>query len=115
MRISDWSSDVCSSDLALTKLVTNMMSTSDFAAFPQRWALQETGTTTDDDLDWDEGDGGDAADEKNPVDLQSQLISGPGRIWPLRNMKAVGQFSAAAVAQFLKPINTFTGDRKSGV
>src|SRR3546814_13140523 len=85
MRISDWSSDVCSSDLALTKLVTNMMSTSDFAAFPQRWALQETGTTTDDDLDWDEGDGGDAADEKNPVDLQSQLISGPGRIWPLRS------------------------------
>src|SRR3546814_14473774 len=86
-----------------------MMSTSDFAAFPQRWALQETGTTTDDDLDWDEGDGGDAADEKNPVDLQSQLISGPGRIWPLRNMKAVGQFSAADVAQFLKPITTLTG------
>src|SRR3546814_16630593 len=46
---------------------------------------------------------------KNPVDLQSQLISGPGRIWPLRNMKAVGQFSAADVEQFLKPINTFTG------
>lgn len=94
---------------ALTKLITNMMSTSDFAAFPQRWALQETGTTTDDDLDWDGGDGGDTADEKNPVDLQSQLISGPGRIWPLRNMKAVGQFNSADVEQFLKPINTFTG------
>lgn len=93
---------------ALTKLVKNMMSTSDFAAFPQRWALQETGTTTDDDLDWDSGSS-DAADEKNPADLQSQLISGPGRIWPLRNMKAVGQFSAADVEQFLKPINTFTG------
>ena len=94
---------------ALTKLIKNMMSTSDFAAFPQRWALQETGTTTDDDLDWDGGDGGDVADEKNPVDLQSQLISGPGRIWPLRNMKAVGQFNSADVEQFLKPINTFTG------
>jgi hypothetical protein len=93
---------------ALTKLITNMMSTSDFAAFPQRWALQETGTTTDDDLDWDAGDS-DTQDEKNPSDLQSQLISGPGRIWPLRNMKAVGQFSAADVEQFLKPINTFTG------
>src|SRR3546814_16179705 len=46
---------------------------------------------------------------RSPVDLQSQLISGPGRIWPLRNMKAVGQFSAADVEQFLKPINTFTG------
>jgi hypothetical protein len=93
---------------ALTKLITNMMSTSDFAAFPQRWALQETGTTTDDDLDWDEGDS-DTADTKNPSDLQSQLISGPGRIWPLRNMKAVGQFTSADVEQFLKPINTFTG------
>lgn len=90
---------------ALTKIITNMMATSDFAAFPQRWALQESGTTTDDDLDWDE----DGADEKKPADLQSQLISGPGRIWPLRNMKAVGQFQAADMEQFLKPLNTFTG------
>lgn len=93
---------------ALTKIITNMMSTSDFAAFPQRWALQETGTTTDDDLDWDEGDS-DTADTKNPSDLQSQLISGPGRIWPLRNMKAVGQFQAADVNQFLQPLDKFTG------
>jgi len=93
---------------ALTKLITNMMSTSDFAAFPQRWALQELGTTTDDDLDWDAGDS-DAADEKNPTDLQSQFISGPGRIWALRNIKAVGQFTSADVEQFLKPINLFTG------
>ena len=93
---------------ALTKLITNMMSTSDFAAFPQRWALQEQGTSTDDDLDWDAGDS-DSMDEKNPSELQSQLISGPGRIWPLRNMKAVGQFNSADVEQFLKPINTFTG------
>src|SRR3546814_18417719 len=53
---------------ALTKLDTNMMSNSDFANFPQRGALQETGTTTDDDLDWAEGDGGDAADEQNTED-----------------------------------------------
>lgn len=94
---------------ALTKIITNMMSTTDFAAFPQRWALQENGTTTDDDLDWDEGDGGATADTKNPSDLQSQLISGPGRIWPLRNMKAVGQFQAADVTQFLQPLDKFTG------
>ena len=93
---------------ALTKFITNMMNTSDFAAFPQRWALQETGTTTDDDIDWNNGDS-DTADETNPSDLQSQLVSGPGRIWPLRNMKAVGQFETADVEQFLKPINTFTG------
>lgn len=94
---------------ALTKIITNMMATTDFAAFPQRWALQENGTTTDDDLDWDEGDGGATADTKNPSDLQSQLISGPGRIWPLRNMKAVGQFQAADMDQFLKPLDKFTG------
>lgn len=94
---------------ALTKIITNMMSTTDFAAFPQRWALQESGTTTDDDLDWDEGDNGATADTKNPMDLQSQLISGPGRIWPLRNMKAVGQFQSADVDQFLKPLDKFTG------
>lgn len=93
---------------ALTKLIKNMMSTSDFAAFPQRWALQETGTTTDDDLDWDGGNP-DFSDTQKPTDLQSQLVSGPGRIWPLRNMKAVGQFQSADVEQFLKPINTFTG------
>jgi len=91
---------------ALTKLITNMMSTSDFAAFPQRWALQETGTTTDDDLDWEAGN---ESGDQNPSDLHSQLISGPGRIWPLRNMKSVGQFTAAEVDQFLKPINQFTG------
>lgn len=94
---------------ALTKIITNMMATTDFAAFPQRWALQESGTTTDDDLDWDEGDGGATADTKNPSDLQSQLISGPGRIWPLRNIKAVGQFQAADVTQFLQPLDKFTG------
>lgn len=93
---------------ALTKLIKNMMATADFSAFPQRWALQETGTTTDDDLDWD-GPDSDTADTKNPMDLQSQLISGPGRVWPLRNMKSVGQFDSADVDQFLKPINLFAG------
>lgn len=93
---------------ALTKLIKNMMATADFSAFPQRWALQETGTTTDDDLDWG-GPDSDTADTKNPTDLQSQLVSGPGRIWPLRNMKSVGQFDAADVDQFLKPINLFAG------
>lgn len=93
---------------ALTKLIKNMMATADFSAFPQRWALQETGTTTDDDLDWD-GPDSNTADTVNPMDLQSQLISGPGRIWPLRNMKSVGQFESADVDQFLKPINLFAG------
>lgn len=92
----------------ITKLITNMMSNTDFTAFPQRWGMQDTGTSTDDDLDWGEADS-ETVDTTDPVDLQSQLISGPGRIWMLRNMKAVGQFATGDVEQFLKPINAFAG------
>lgn len=91
---------------ALTKIIANMMSTVDFAGFPQRWALMDQGTSTDDDLDWASGN---EEETTNPDNLQSQLISGPGRVWALRNVKAVGQFQAADIDQFLKPLNTFTG------
>lgn len=92
----------------ITKLVTNMMGNADFTAFPQRWGMQETGTTTDDDLDWGTS-AADQTDETDPNNLQSQLTSGPGRIWLLRNLKAVGQFATGDVEQFLKPINAFAG------
>lgn len=94
---------------ALTKFIVNMMDNTDFSTFPQRYALKESGTTTDDDLlDWDGGDP-DTADTKNPTDLESQLVAGPGRIWTLNNVKAVGQFDTADIEQFLKPMDKFTG------
>lgn len=86
---------------AITKLVRTQMTITDFAAFPQRWALTETDTTGDDDLDW----GSD--DTQSPEDLESNMTSGSGRVWILDNMKAVGQFSAADVDQVLKPLDKF--------
>jgi hypothetical protein len=84
----------------ITKLVRSMMTITDFASFPQRWALGETGAGSDDDFDWED-------DETAPEDLASELITGPGRVWWLRNVKNVGQFSEANVDQTIKPLDKF--------
>ncbi len=90
---------------AVTKLITNLMSTIDSAAFPQRWGIVEAGASTDDDADF----GDDAADDElDPGDHQSQLIASPGTIMLLKYLKSVGQFQAAEVSQFLDPLNWVT-------
>lgn len=81
----------------LTKLVKNMMSTSDFAAFPQRYGLLDPVGLAD--------DGDELDDDVSPEEANSQMIAGSGRMWLLRFMKSVGQFDAADVDQFLKPID----------
>lgn len=85
---------------AITKSVRSMMTIMDFASFPQRWALGETGAGSDDDYDW--GD-----DDSLPEDLASELTSGPGRVWFLRNVKNVGQFVEANIDQVIKPLDKF--------
>ena len=85
---------------AITKLVKSMMTITDFASFPQRWALGETGAGSDEDFDWED-------DDTAPEDLASELISGPGRVWFLKNIKNVGQFSEANVDQVVKPLDKF--------
>lgn len=86
---------------AITKLVRSQMTVTDFAAFPQRWALGETGVGTDGDEDW-------LSDESPaPSDLQSDFISGPGRVWKLTGTRMVGQFPEANVDQILKPLDKF--------
>lgn len=88
---------------AITKLVQSQMTVTDFAAFPQRWALGETGIGTDGDEDWlEDGDGG-----TDPNDLESSFVSGPGRVWKLTGTKQVGQFQEANVEQILKPLDKF--------
>lgn len=86
---------------ALTKLVNSMMSAADMSAFPQRYALLDPQATSDDDLDWDDDD------DVAPEELESQLISGPGRVWMLRYVKQVGQFATTDLGQFLDPMNWF--------
>lgn len=87
---------------AITKLIAGQMTSTDFAAYPQRWALSEPGSTgNDDDLDW-----GDDEDEE-PGDKESALVSGPGRVWMLNNVKSVGQFQTADPDAFLKPLDKF--------
>lgn len=86
---------------AITKLVRSQMTVTDFAAFPQRWALGETGVGTDGDEDW-------LSDEDTaPSDLQSDFVSGPGRVWKLTGTRQVGQFQEANVDQILKPLDKF--------
>ena len=86
---------------AINKLVSGQMTATDFAAFPQRWALSRQNANTDTDLDFGEDD------TRSPEDLQSNLISGPGRVWLLDNVDKVGQFPAADADQFLKPLDKF--------
>jgi hypothetical protein len=85
---------------AVTKSVRAMMTIMDFASFPQRWALGETGAGSDEDFVWDD-------DETVPEDLASELISGPGRVWFLKNIKNVGQFVEANIDQVIKPLDKF--------
>lgn len=86
---------------AVTKLIRQQMTITDFAAFPQRWALGETGEGSDIDFDWGE------SDDQDPDDLASQLTSSPGGIWVLKNFRGVGQFQEANVDQVLKPLDKF--------
>lgn len=87
---------------AITKLVKSQMTVSDFAAYPQRYALGETGVGSDDDFDWD-----DDRDGANPEDLASNFVSGPGRVWVLKGTQAVGQFASADIQQVIQPLDKF--------
>ncbi|WP_204042747.1 phage portal protein [Acrocarpospora phusangensis] len=86
---------------AITKLITNQMAASDFAAFPQRYGLLDPTAGSDDDIDW--GD----EDETEPEDRDSQLVASPGSMWNLRHYKEVGQFAPADPDAFLKPQGQF--------
>lgn len=85
---------------ALTKLVVSQMTTTDFQAFPQRWAL--LGEATDDLSDFDDED-----ETDDPANNVSGLKAGPGELWSLRNVQSVGQFPAADPRAFLDPMAAY--------
>lgn len=86
---------------ALTKLVINQMTTSDFSVFPQRWAIEDPTLDTQDDIDFADDD------TDTPESNGSQFQSGPGTIMLLKSIKAVGEFGAADAENFLKPMNWY--------
>jgi hypothetical protein len=86
---------------AITKLVFSQMTSVDFAAYPQRYALSRADSATDGDIDWGDDE------TQSPEEKHSNLVSGPGRVWLLDNVDKVGEFAAADADQFLKPLDKF--------
>jgi hypothetical protein len=89
---------------ALTKLVINQMTSSDFSVYPQRWAIEDPTGDTMDDIDFGDEDETSSPSSSLP---QSQLQSGPGTLQLFKNLKTVGEFSAAQAANFLEPMNWY--------
>jgi hypothetical protein len=84
---------------AITKLSSTMMSTVDFQAFPQRYALT---TASDADSLLDIGDDG-VPTTADTDDLEA----GPGTLWKLPDATKVGEFSTANMDAFLKPLEFY--------
>lgn len=85
---------------AINKLIASGMSSVDYQAFPQRYALQEVGKTPSGTL-WDDDD-----DDATPTGdtAKPKYSADPGQVWWL-DAKAVGQFASADADAFLKPLS----------
>lgn len=95
---------------ALTKLVMSQMTSSEFAVFPQRYAIEEPSGETMDDIDFGDEDESDVPGESQNG---SQFKAGPGNLWLLRNIKSMGEFSAANAQNFLEPMNWYVRSMSS--
>jgi len=92
--------DVFGAQDAITKLLATMMSTVDYHGAPQRYAL--TGRrSTDEVSDLFDDDEDDAT--VAPRSDVSNLQSGPGQLWLLKNVDSIGQLAPGDVDAFLKP------------
>ena len=87
---------------AINKLIASQMATVDYQAFPQRYGLSD-GTVDTDDTD----DLYDDTDLDSTRQQPAQLEAGPGKMWTLEGMSAVGQFDPAEPDNFLKPIEFY--------
>lgn len=91
----------------LNKTIATFFSSMDFQGFPQRAALMDAPLDDDGDL-WDQDDNestaGSGEIDDDPDDL-SRLVSAPGRMWMLRNVKELVQLDAANPDAFIKPID----------
>ncbi|MEV8615683.1 phage portal protein [Amycolatopsis sp. NPDC051373] len=90
----------------LLKLKIGHMSSVDYHALPQRWALREAGSDTAESADLDPDDFAtvpEAQFPRNRIDKPSTLSSEPGSIWDLMGIKQVGEFPPADPKAFLDP------------
>lgn len=88
---------------AITKLLNTQVSSIDFSTAPQRYFLQDP--TANDGVDPNVDFGGIPADDDD--DAITNLKSGPGGVWNLKGIKAVGQFDAPSPDTFVVPFKNF--------
>lgn len=92
---------------AINKLVVSHLSSVDFQSFPQRYALLEAGTDTDDSADEVDFPVDDDEDTVRSGEGDSQFTASPGSLWNMRGVKGVGQFDVADPAVFIEPMLTY--------
>lgn len=92
---------------AINKLIISHLSSVDFSAFPQRYALEELGKDTSDVMGDDDADLTFDADAAGVDDDQEQLKSEPGTVWMLKNIKSAGQFESARPEVFTDPMAVY--------
>jgi hypothetical protein len=83
---------------AINKLINTHMYTVDYQGAPQRYALTTGGQTAE--LE-------DFSDDDTSRENLGSLQNGPGQLWYLQGVQAVGQFPAADPETFTKPVLEF--------
>jgi hypothetical protein len=86
---------------AINKLISTHMYTVDYQGAPQRYALANGGNSNEFD---------DFSEDDTARENLGALQNGPGQLWYLQGVSAVGQFPAADPATFTNPVNEFVAD-----
>jgi SPP1 family phage portal protein len=86
---------------AINKLISTHMMTVDYQGAPQRYALANGGNAAEMD---------DFSEDDTARENIGSLQNGPGQLWYLQGVSAVGQFAAADPDTFTKPVNEFVAD-----
>lgn len=86
---------------AINKLISTHMMTVDYQGAPQRYALSSGGNASEFE---------DFSEDDTARENLGSLQNGPGQLWYLQGVSAVGQFPAADPATFTNPVNEFVAD-----
>lgn len=88
---------------ALSKLINTQISSIEFSTAPQRYFLEDPSANDGVNPSNDFG----IAPDEDDVDTVSNLKAGPGGVWSLKGIKAVGQFDAASPDTFVVPFKSY--------